>query len=525
VRIYRLGWWRGGRAGCRVAAIALILVSGLGLPAGGHAEDGASGPINLWPVYDNRVDPLDRTRERSGLGPLLWSSRSLDGDVEEFGIRPFFFRREEKASQKIEWDFLYPLTTYRRSEGDWEFKFIELFSFRGEGSPQAGREERADIFPFYFSGTREDGMAYWGIMPFGGKVYDRFFGEEAEWALFPLYFRSVRRGEATTYFPWPFLSVTGGLDPATKHTGFRVVPFYGQETKEGVFEKYFALWPLVLYQRTGLDGDDPQTDLAVLPFYASHRGTALDSTTVLWPFFTYTDNRERQFEQWDILWPFGKVARGEGRQTVQAFPLYMDDRKVLRNEFLMKEIRYRDRFLLFPLYARNEEEYLDSRKVRDRILWYLYSDAREEGSDGSSRRVDAWPFVRYERDREGAVIFQTLALLEAFLPANEWIERNYSPLWSLYTYRRNPAGDSVYSFFWNLLRHEETQAGTSIEVLGPLLQYREAGADSAFSLLGGLFQYEVQQGERSVRLFGAPVITWSERPQAVAVLDPRGGNR
>jgi hypothetical protein len=303
------------------------------------------------------------------------------------------------------------------------------------------------------------------------------------------------------------------------------VPFYGQETKEGVFEKYFALWPLVLYQRTGLDGDDPQTDLAVLPFYASHRGTALDSTTVLWPFFTYTDNRERQFEQWDILWPFGKVARGEGRQTVQMFPLYGDDRKVLHNEFLIREIRYRDRFLLFPLYVRNEEEYPDSRKVRDRILWYLYSDARDEGRDGSSRRVDAWPFVRYERDREGAVMFQTLALLEAFLPANEWIERNYSPLWSLVTYRRNPGGESVYSFLWNLLRHEETQTGRSVEVLGPLLRYREAGADATLSLLGGLFQYEVQQGERSVRLFGEPVITWSERPQAVAVLDPRGGNR
>jgi hypothetical protein len=203
----------------------------------------------------------------------------------------------------------------------------------------------------------------------------------------------------------------------------------------------------------------------------------------------------------------------------------MDDRKVLHNEFLIREIRYRDRFLLFPLYVRNEEEYPDSRKVRDRILWYLYSDARDEGRDGSSRRVDAWPFVRYERDREGAVMFQTLALLEAFLPANEWIERNYSPLWSLVTYRRNPGGESVYSFLWNLLRHEETQTGRSIEVLGPLLRYREAGADATLSLLGGLFQYEVQQGERSVRLFGEPVITWSERPQAVAVLDPRGGNR
>ena len=525
MKIYRLGWWRGGGTGRRAAAIALILVAGLGLPAGGHAEDSASGPINLWPVYDNRVNPLDRTRERSGLGPLLWSSRSLDGDVEEFGIRPFFFRREEKANRKLEWDFLYPLTTYRSSEGDWEFKFIEIFNFRAEGSPQAGREDRADFFPFYFSGTRENGEKYLGIMPFGGKVYDRFFGEEAEWVLFPLYYQKMRLGKVTTFFPWPLLSVTRGATPEEGLSGFQIVPLYGQEVKTGVYEKYFALWPFFLYQRIGLDGDEPEETLSILPFYVSRRSPTWDSTTVLWPLFTYTDDRQKNYEQWDVAWPFFRYARGEGRQLFQLFPLYMDDRKVLHNEFLFREIRYRDRFLLFPLYVRNEEEYPDGRKVRDRILWYIYSDTREDGRDGSTRRIDFWPFAHYERDREGAVMFQTLALLEAFLPANEWIERNYSPLWSLYTYRRNPGGESVYSFLWNLLRHEETQAGRSIEVLGPLFHYREAGADTAVSLLGGLVQYEVQQGERSVRLFGEPVITWSEQPQAVAVLDPRGGNR
>ncbi|MEI8190194.1 MAG: hypothetical protein WCI75_10815, partial [candidate division NC10 bacterium] len=458
------------------------------------------------------------------------------------GSRPFFFRREEKANRKLEWDFLYPITTYRRSEEDWEFKFIELFSFGGEGSLQAGREERADISPFYFSGTRENGENYFAIMPFWGKVYDRFFGEEAEWVLFPLYYKKMRLGEVTTFFPWPILSVTSGATPEQKYSGFRFTPLFGYELKEGISEMYFALWPIFLYQRTGLARDESEETqrgrppkwtlqdeaeemLFILPFYASRRSPTWDSTSVLWPLFTYTDDRQKNYEQWDVAWPFFRYARGEGRQLFQLFPLYMDDRKVLHNEFLFREIRYRDRFLLFPLYVRNEEEYPDGRKVRDRILWYIYSDAREEGRDGSTRRIDFWPFAHYERDREGAVMFQTLALLEAFLPANEWIARNYSPLWSLYTYRRNPGGEAVYSFLWNLLRHEETQEGRSIEVLGPLLHYREAGADAAVSLLGGLVQYEVRQGERSVRLFGEPVISWSERPQAVAVLDPRGGNR
>jgi hypothetical protein len=319
--------------------------------------------------------------------------------------------------------------------------------------------------------------------------------------------------------------VTRGVEPEEKHSGFRIVPLYGQEVKEGFFEKYFALWPLFLYERIGLDGDEPEEILSVLPLYVSQRSPKLDSTTILWPIFTYTDDRGQRYQQWDVAWPIFRYGWGEDRQSFRFLPFYGEDRKVLRNAFLFREIRYRDRTVLYPLYIRNEEEYPDGRKVRDRILWYLYSDKREEDRDGSSRRIDAWPFFLYERDREGEVRFQALALLEAFTPANEWIERNYSPLWSVYTYRANAEGDEVYSFLWNFVRHEETSSGRSIEVLGPLLAYREAGEDSKLSLLGGLLQFEVRQGERSVRLFGGPVIAWKDRSPVMVALDPAGGTR
>jgi len=518
---------RGGGISCGAAGVVLILLGVLALAGAGRAEEGASPALNLWPFFDSRVDLLEKARVRSGVGPLIHSSRSLDGDVEEFGLRPLFFWRGDQTEQTSEWEFLYPLATYRRREGDWDFQFLRLFNARGEGSPQAGREEHADFSPFYFSGVRESGEKYYGILPLWGKVYDRFFWEEWEWVLFPLYSRTVRSGAETYYFPWPILSVTRGVDPETDHRGFRFVPLYGQEVKEGVFEKYFALWPLFMYQRTGLDGDEPEELLSFLPFYAARRSPNWDQTTVLWPLFTYTDDRGRKYEQWDVAWPFFKYARGESRQALFIFPLYMDDRKLLRDEYLFREIRYHDFAVLFPLFIRQTEEVIGSRKERYRILWYLYSDTREEGRDGSTRRIDAWPLMRYERDREGTVVFQTLALLEGLLPGNEWIERNYSPLWALYTYRANPAGESVRSFLWNLVRHEETLAGRSVEVLGPLLAYRETGTgeESRFSFLGGLLRYDVKGGERTLRLGGAEVATWSATPQEVATLEAGGGNR
>jgi hypothetical protein len=514
-----------GGLGRWVAVVALLMLGIPGLPVEGRADADTHLPRNFWPVFDDRVDPLERARVRTGVGPLIHSGRSLDGEVEEFAIRPLFFRRTEKAGDRLEWEFLYPLMTYRESEGDWDFQFFRILNARHEGSPQAGRERHSDFFPFYFSGVRETGEPYYGILPFWGKVYDRLFWEEWEWVLFPFYVRTVRTGAETRYFPWPLVSVTHGVNPEENHRGFRIVPLYGQEVKEGVFEKYFVLWPFFLYQRTGLDGEEPEEVRAFFPFYITLRSPKLDQTTVLWPLFTYTDDRAKQYEQWNVAWPLFKYARGEGRQALYIFPLYMEDHKLLRDEFLFREIKYEDFAVLYPLFIRQTEEIIGSRKVRHRILFYLYSDAREEGRDGSTRRIDAWPLMRYDRDREGTVLFQTLALLEAFLPGNEWIERNYSPLWSLYTYRANPAGESVHSFLWNLVRHEETQVGRSIEVLGPILAFGEAGEDAHVSLLGGLVRYDAKGGVRSLRLGGRQVAAWRPTHQAVATLEATGGTR
>ncbi|MBI3084924.1 MAG: hypothetical protein HYY88_04235 [candidate division NC10 bacterium] len=515
------GW--AGRAGIWGAVCVLCLLMVMAPLARAADAPQAAGGLgwNLWPFYDERDDPVDRVHVRTGLGPLLTFDRSRDDAVRRLAIRPMFHWREERPAQRLEWEVLYPLMSYTRTEGDWEFQFLQLLNLREEGSRPRERERRQDFFPFYLSGTTETGETYQAVVPFGGRLLDRLGQDEIEFALFPLYARFVKQRTETRYFPWPILSVTRGEG----HSGFRIIPLYGEEVKAGVFEKRFVLWPLFLHQRTGLDGDAPEETLAVFPLFVSQRSKPRDSTTVLWPLFNYTQDRERQFEQWDLPWPLIKIARGEGRTINRFLPLFSLEERLLRNEFLLRELRSTDLHLLFPLYSRSEEAIPGSRKVRDRILWWLYSDTREDGRDGSTRRVDAWPFFHYRRDREGAVQFGTLALLEAFMPGNERIERNYSPLWTLYTYRRNPEGDQVRSFLWNLVRHEETSGGVAIELLGPVLAYRERGSDAHLSVLGGLLEYEVKERTRSVRLFQDLTFTWTAVPQPLAALDPAGGAR
>ena len=519
-----------GRVGIAGLVFAVSLVV---LPVGGGADPGTppdSGATvaptpgrvwNVWPLYDERDDPLERLHLRSGLGPLLVSGRSPDDAIEMAAVRPLFFWREDKPDMRLQWEVLYPLMSYTRTEQDREFQMLQLLNFRQEGSRRGEREERFDLFPFYLSGKTESGEEYHAFLPFGGRALNRLGQDELEFVLFPLYARFVKAGVETRFFPWPLISLTRG----EKHSGFRIVPLYGEETREGVFEKQFLLWPLFLYQRTGLDGDSPEEIVSALPLFVTQRSAARSSTTILWPFFTYTHDREKQYEEWDLPWPLIKVARGQTRNITRLLPLFSVEERVLRNEFLLRELKSTDLMVLFPLYIRSREEVPGSVKVRDRILWWVYSDTREEGRDGSARRMDVWPFFRYVRDREGAIEFQTLALLEAFMPGDERIERNYSPLWAVYTYRRNPGGDQVWSFLWNLLRHEESNGGRLVEILGPLLAYREHGEETRLSFLGGLFEYGVKQDTRSVRLFKGPVLRWKSVQQPVAVSQAIGGGR
>lgn len=514
---WRAGWAATGR-GLLAAAAAVLLL----LPAGpARGAEPAPEPINYWPFYDERYDPVDRAYTRGGLGPLLFASRAADGETEQAAFRPFYHRTRTSRLDREEVEGLYPLLQYTRTEQDWEFQFLYLLNLREEGSLPTEREARTDLFPFYLSGRTEAGREYRWFFPFGGTVYDRLGRDEIEILLFPLYLRSRGQGVERRFFPWPILGDVRGEG----WEGFKLNPLFGYETQAGVLERRYLLWPLFMSERKGLDTDSPEESRVVFPFWMSLRSPARETTTVLWPLFTYTQDRERRFEEWQFPWPLFVVSRGEGRQVNRFLPFFTWERSTLRESMLLREMTSTNLAVLYPLYVRTTDETATSRLVRDRVLWWFYSDARQTGADGEMRRVDIWPLARYLRDREGRVHFQALAPLEPLMPGNELLERNYSPLWALYTYRRSPEGAAVHSLLWNLVRHEETPEGWGLELLGPLLAYREHGAGSRLTLLGGLVSLERDRERRRLTLFGRRVAEWADPPTLVAIRGTEGGDR
>jgi hypothetical protein len=43
---------------------------------------------------------------------------------------------------------------------------------------------------------------------------------------------------------------------------------------------------------------------------------------VFWPFFTWIDEREKKYREWQAPWPFVIFARGEGKTTSRVWPLF-----------------------------------------------------------------------------------------------------------------------------------------------------------------------------------------------------------
>ena len=180
----------------------LLFLLWLLLASSAHAADpvgppdaagSGGGGINVWPVYDERDDPVDRMHVQSGLGPLLAFGRSPNDVVENRAFRPLFYWRKDTQPERLEWEVLYPLMAYSRVEEDSKFQFLQLLNFRHEGSDPKAREDRYELFPVYASGTTETGRKYLAILPFGGSAPNCWFQDEAEFVLFPLYARFVRR--------------------------------------------------------------------------------------------------------------------------------------------------------------------------------------------------------------------------------------------------------------------------------------------------------------------------------------------
>ena len=169
---------------------------------------------------------------------------------------------------------------------------------------------------------------------------------------------------------------------------------FGDVAIVGGHDKFFALWPIYSGNNTGIGTDDPEKFAPSLPFYLQSRSPKRDSTTVLWPFFSWIDEREKKYREWQGPWPLVIFTRGEGKTTSRVWPLFSQSHNA----------RPGKRFLslaALPVSSALHSDPLDVQRTR--VMFYLYDDTVEKNTQtgAEKRRVDMWPFFTWHRDFNG----------------------------------------------------------------------------------------------------------------------------
>jgi len=465
------------------------LLWGLGLalsvPLSALARDGPpAGP--LFDEFDLTLAPGQRTE---ALGPFFYSEEEETQRI--WAVPPLLSYTRDPATESKEFDFLYPVVTYDRYGEQYRWQVFQVLSFAGGPTQRETARDRFTLFPLYFQQRSSDtNENYTAVFPVYGHLKHRLFRDDIFFVMFPLYSETRKKDVVTDNYLWPLFSLRHG---EALH-GWKAWPLVGNEHKDvttqtngwgdvttiGGHDSFFALWPLFFNTRSGIGTTNEQWEQASIPAYSVLRSPLRDSTTVIWPFFNYVDDREKKYHEWDTPWPLVVFARGEGKHTTRVWPLFSH----AHNATLESD------FYLWPIYKYNRVRSapLDSRRTR--ICFFLYSDLAEKNTETEAvrRRVDFWPFFTHHRDFNGNSRLQVVALLEPFMPENKGIERNYSPLWSVWRSENNPrAGASSQSLLWNLYRREATPDAKKC------------------SLLFGLFQYQSGSKGKNMRLFYIPL--------------------
>jgi hypothetical protein len=451
-------------------------------------------------LFDRFQLTLEQGYRTEAAGPFFYSAQTETADTLAFP--PFFscFRDDSVAAQED--DFLYPLLTSTHYGKERRWQFLQLISFAGGQEPDDAVESRFTLFPFYFQQRSTDtNQNYTAVAPFYGHLKHRLFHDEIFFVLFPFYSQTKKRDIVTDNYLYPIGHIRNG----DGLHGWQIWPLVGSEHKTlttvtngfgdvstvGGHDYFFCLWPLYIRQDNDIGADiteqyrpafagnnttllrkkeqeAPEKFRASIPLFVYSRSPQVDLTTVIWPLFTWIDNREKKYREWQMPWPIIVFARGEGKTTSRVFPLF----SVSHND-----IKESDSYL-WPVYTyrRTHSDPLDLQ--RKRVLFFLYSDMVEKNTRTGDykRRLDMWPFFTWHRDFNGNERLQVLAPLEPAVPDNRGIERNWSPLWSLWRAENNPqTGAASHSLLWNLYRDEAAPARKKVSLLFGLFQYQYDG--------------------------------------------------
>jgi len=455
--------------------VGVIALAGILVPSRNLS---AEAPPALGPLYQEFKLTLEPGRRTEVVAPFFsWEDVGPPGDVTSTWAAPPIFSYGFNEGTDYEFfDFLWKGVTFDRFGEEYRFQILQLFSFAGGGTQSDTNVHRFTLFPIYFQQRSSiPEKNYTALVPIYGHLQGRLFKDGAKFVLFPIYGQTRKRDVITDNYVYPIFHLRHGHGL----NGWQFWPLFGREHKELTYvtnhwgegspvaghDKLFVLWPIFHNQRLGLGTENPSHEQAVLPLYSYFRSPKRDSTSFPWPLgYTRTVDRERKYRETGAPWPLIVFARGAGKHTDRVWPFYSKATNTSQTS----------KWYLWPIYKYNGLHSPPLERERTRILFFLYSDvaAKDTENHRDLHQVDCWPLFSYRRDFDNRKRLQILALVEPFLPNNTSVERNLSPLWSLWRAEANPkTGASSQSLLFNLYRRERTPTSRKCSLLFGIFQY------------------------------------------------------
>ena len=427
------------------------------------------------PLYSNFRLTLDEGWREEAIGPLFYAQQT-DSQL-QIACPPLWCWTHTTNVDWKEFDFLYPLLTYRKFGVEHGWQFAQVISF-GAGENQADtKSRRFTLFPFYFQSRSTDtNTDYTAVLPFYGTLRNRLFHDYIHFVMFPAYSHTIKHGIVTDNYLFPFVDKHHGENL----TGWQFWPFYGVEHKGLTFktdtvgeshpvgghDRYFVLFPFYINNRQDLETTNAQTNLTIIPFYNVSHSTNREMVCYGWPLgYNVIHDHVRGYDERDVFWPLYVFAHGT-KEERRIFPFYSR----ARTEDLESD------WVMWPVYKFNRLHSPPLERTRTRIFFFLYSDTRETNTANGAlkRRVDFWPFYTFHRDPDGEQRLQVMALIEPLFPNNRTIIREYSQIWSFWRAEKNPkTGASSQSLLWNLYRHEQTPDSSKTSFFFGLIQHEK----------------------------------------------------
>ncbi len=470
--VQAMNFWRHMRLGF---FLAVVFAS---MPA-------VAADVDFGPLYSRDTDVFGNARWRA-LGPFLECNRADSNHVFR-ALHPLYSVLDEPNIKRREANVLWPVWIDKQldTQSMWHFMVL-LYRNDFDVTDAAGRYEFA-LFPFYFQGRGFDRKPYLAVVPFGGVLRDFLGWDETWFVLFPLTMYNRTNQTETRSWLWPFVSYTWGGG----HDRFRVLPFYGITRFRMDYEKRFILWPVwssvkynypkssgsgyILFPLVGhLKLSNQETWMVVPPLTRFSKGAKKSEVNCPWPLFQWSSGTVNRL----YFWPFWGSKTMEGNDSsFVLWPLYRQARRY-------GALEERFRIMLMPLLYYTSE-HKPSREAPGQM-------------DLVSRSLKVWPLFSSQSAPDR---FQLRVLSLFPFMDYKYIERNYAPLWTLYSHA-SCGSLKEDELLWGLFRWRRAADGPKHLSLFPLFEVdrKGGGAGGSWSLLKGLAGYERAGAKKTFRV-------------------------